>query len=77
MLLPEDEREAYESNYWTYAEPGDNGAEYFTYSEMEILNEYFEFWSNRMRSIGREHLISRDACISDWVVINHAWRVTE
>lgn len=78
MLLPEDERETREASYWTYVEPGeDGGAEYHTFSEMEVLNKYFQPWSNRMKSIGREHLVSREACISDWVVIHHAWRVTQ
>lgn len=77
MLLPEDEREIRESTYWTCVEPGENGPEYHTWSEMEILNMYFESWSNRMRNLDREHLISRDACIDDWVIINWAWRVTE
>lgn len=60
--------------YFTYVEPGPNEEPvYTTLSEMEILRDYYPWWSERMREIGREHLISPADCIDDWVVTHWAW----
>lgn len=61
--------------YWTYVEPGKEGKEeYRTLSEQEILRQYFPYWSNRMKEVGHEHLITRQNCIDDWVTLHWAWR---
>jgi hypothetical protein len=64
------------SKKWTYMEPGpDMEPVYVTMSEDEILATYYPWWSEELRRIGREHLISPKNCIEDWVVVNWAWRV--
>ncbi len=61
--------------YWTYVEPGKEGKEeYRTLSEKRILADYFPYWSKRMREVGREHLITKQNCIDDWVTLHWAWR---
>jgi|AntDeeMinimDraft_6_1070357.scaffolds.fasta_scaffold07717_1 hypothetical protein len=41
-------------------------------SERDIIKQYFDFWSRRMSAVGKEHLISYENCIEDWVVVNWA-----
>ena len=61
--------------YWTYVEHGKEGKEvYRTVSEAQIIKEYYPYWCQRMREVGKEHLISREECIDDWVVLHWAWR---
>lgn len=38
----------------------------------EIIAQYWEYWSERMREIGREAEISIQRCIEDWCVIHWA-----
>lgn len=60
--------------YWTIVEPNDNDIPvYTTMSENEILEEYFDYWSNKMKSVGKHNLISPENCIYDWCVIHWAW----
>lgn len=61
--------------YWTIVEPGDDGSTpvYSTLSEEDILKEYFDYWSNRMKSIGKNNEITPDNCIYDWCVVHWAW----
>jgi hypothetical protein len=49
------------------------------YSEEEILNEYWDYWENKMISkYGENHpLITKQNCIEDWIVTNWAWEVEE
>lgn len=61
--------------YWTYVEHGKEGKEvYRTLSEAQIIKEYYPYWCARMREVGKEHLISHEECIDDWVVLHWAWR---
>jgi hypothetical protein len=61
--------------YWTYVEPGKEGKEeYRTLSEKQILADYFPYWKKRMIEVGREHLITRQNCIDDWVTLHWAWK---
>lgn len=46
-----------------------------TMSENEIIDFYFQHWSERMKEIGKADLISRDNCIRDFVVVNWASEV--
>lgn len=48
-----------------------------TYTEQEIIDEYFDFWYIRMvKKFGvGHHLITRENCIDDWIVSNWAWEV--
>jgi len=65
--------------YWTFCEPyypsqdndGYEDMEY-TYSEGDILEEYWDWWSSEMVRLGRHSLISSQNCIDDWVVTHWA-----
>lgn len=60
--------------YWAYDAPDEhNNPVTHRYSEHQILAEYFPYWSKKMRELGREHLISEETCIEDWVVVNWAY----
>lgn len=41
----------------------------------EILSSYWDYWTSRMSSVGREHLISEERCIEDWCVIHWASKI--
>lgn len=43
-----------------------------TFSEDQIINSYFDQWSNKMKELGREHMISKERCIEDWIAVNWA-----
>lgn len=44
--------------------------------ENEILAMYWEYWCERMRYRGfPEEIITKEACIDDWVVVNWAWEI--
>lgn len=46
-------------------------------TEEDILNEYWEYWYNRMiNKYGRGHpLITKEVCIADRVAVHWAWEV--
>ena len=41
-------------------------------SEAEIIRTYWPWWEGELRRLGREHLISRENCIDDFIVANWA-----
>jgi hypothetical protein len=43
-----------------------------TFSEAQILADYYPYWQEQVRRVGREHLISPENCIEDWVAVNWA-----
>ena len=53
--------------YWTIVEPADDYSEafYTTLSEEEILREYFDYWSGKMKSVGKHDEITPENCIYD------------
>jgi hypothetical protein len=56
-----------------YTEPGDNGEVlHIVKTEAEILWEYWFYWSEQMRQLGKDSEISIQTCIRDWVVNNWA-----
>lgn len=65
--------------YYTYVILDDDNisAMYVTKSEKEILEEYWEYWYNRMcHKFGKEVVdttYSSVECIEDWVISNWAW----
>jgi hypothetical protein len=67
--------------YFTYIEPDWDSENldpiYITKSEDEIIQEYFPYWSEQMKTVNKEHLIDREACIDDWTVVNLAWEVQD
>ena len=44
-------------------------------TEKEVLDMYWDYWVSKMKQVEREHLISEENCIQDWVVINWAWEL--
>ena len=48
-----------------------------TLTRSEILAEYFAYWSDQMRKVGKSDLISESACIDDWIVVHWAWEIVE
>lgn len=63
--------------YYSYVEPIDDEMHPATIvmSEKEILAEYYDYWCERMRSVGKEDEISEQKCIEDWCVIH--WAIPE
>ena len=41
-------------------------------TEQGIKDGYFIYWQQEMKKVGKEHLISFDSCIEDWVAVNWA-----
>lgn len=65
---------------WKFVEPGDEEAKttlVSVYSEEMIIKEYFRYWSEQMKRVGKSHLISEKNCIEDWVIINWASKTDE
>lgn len=61
--------------FYTIVEPGDDGTTpvYSTLSEHEILAEYFDYWSRRMKEVGKKDEINTQSCIEDWCIVHWAW----
>jgi hypothetical protein len=57
--------------YYTRVVPSDMVVKYETYSTKDILNEYFLDWTVMMARTNQ--LITEEACIADWVLVNQAW----
>jgi hypothetical protein len=64
--------------YWTTVTPRPETGEpvYETFSEKEILSQYWDYWSAKMiAKYGQEQFDkgwSREECIEDWVTVNWA-----
>lgn len=59
--------------YWTICFPGEFGQNVVeTWSEEQILRSYFEYWSGKMRSVNKDHMISEQTCIEDWTDVHWA-----
>lgn len=57
--------------YFTICYPGEfNQHVKETFSEDQIIESYFQYWSYKMKNTGKEDLISKEKCIEDWVVIH-------
>ena len=52
----------------TYRYEDQDGA--YELTEDEIIDYYFKHWSERMKKVGKENLISKDRCIEDFVVVH-------
>lgn len=42
------------------------------YSESWIKDNYWPYWCQQMRRIGKQDQISFESCIEDWIIINWA-----
>jgi hypothetical protein len=59
--------------YYTICWPGEFGQNVQeTFSEYQILQSYFDYWSGKMREVGREDQISLLKCIEDWITVHLA-----
>ena len=58
--------------YYKYDEPH---RESVILSENQIIQDYYGIWSKKMKELGREHLISKENCIEDWVTVHWAYEV--
>jgi len=68
--------------YFTYNEQSaDEEPILVTKSEKEILDEYWDWWYDKMcEKFGKEHVdanYSSKDCIDDWIVVNWAWEVED
>lgn len=63
---------------YQYVEPDIDGNEItVTMNEDQIMQEYWAYWVDRMIEVGKEDEISRENCISDWIVVNWAWELKD
>lgn len=61
------------TKYYTISYPGNMGQHIQeTLSEDQILQIYYEYWSNRMKKVGKEYKISEYNCILDWASVHWA-----
>lgn len=48
-----------------------------TVTEGDIIKDYYPYWKMKMKAANKNHLISRENCIEDWIVVNYAFEVKE
>lgn len=61
--------------YYSYVEPdGDSDwtATRVIMSADEILGDYWDFWSSKMKEFGKSDKISHQNCIDDWCTVHWA-----
>jgi len=64
--------------YWTIVFPGEfSQTVRETWSEDQIIESYYTYWSTKMIQAGKGDDISRENCIDDWCVIHWAVETNE
>lgn len=58
--------------HWTICYTENNEVVYETLSEDYILNNHYDEWSLKMKSLGKKDEISKERFIEDWVETNLA-----
>lgn len=59
--------------YWTIVFPGEFGQHVQeTWSEEQIINSYYRYWSQRMIMAGNRDIINRKLCLEDWITAHWA-----
>ena len=59
--------------YWTIAFPGEFGQNVQeTWSEDQIIESYYKYWSTKMIQNVKDPDLSRERCIEDWTVVHWA-----
>jgi hypothetical protein len=48
-----------------------------TFTENDIIRDYFPYWADCMEKVGKFDQISIKNCIEDWIMLNWAWEVKE
>lgn len=46
-----------------------------TISENEIRKQFYPYYVDMMRKVGKEDQISWEGCLDEWIVVNWAWPV--
>jgi len=65
--------------YWIYAEPVtafSSEPVWQILSDKAIIASYFDYWSGKMKGAHKEHLITYEDCILDWVATHWAVEAT-
>ena len=61
---------------YKWVEPGENDEPIETiWTETQILDHFFEWWSEQMTKRGKEHMIKRKECIADFCAVHMAVEV--
>lgn len=55
---------------FSYLEQGELEPYEVEVKEEDILENYFPYWSWRMKEAGKEDLINKENCLEDWLVVN-------
>jgi hypothetical protein len=64
--------------HYTIIYPGEHGQHVQeTFSEQQIIDSYFEYWSGKMLSVNKCDLISHANCIEDWITVHWAQETDE
>ncbi len=67
--------------YYSYNEYSEEDSVVVTKSEKEIIDEYYDFWYDRMcKKFGKEQVdanYTKYDCIDDWIVTHWAWEVND
>lgn len=65
-------------NKWSIAYPDEEGEHVVEIlTEDQIIEQYFPYWSGKMREVGKADLISRELCIEDWCTVHWAMKVVD
>jgi hypothetical protein len=46
-------------------------------TEQDILDQYWDFWSDAMLHVHKSPMITKENCLQDFVVVNWAWELPE
>ena len=49
------------------------GNQVITISEDAVLADYYPYWCALLHKAGKAHLISRQYCLDDWMVVTTGW----
>ena len=62
---------------YRYVEPYNDSFEacWTTITDGLILQEYYPYWSNRLKELERDHLINNENCIDDFIAIHFAFEM--
>ena len=63
---------------WSITFPGEFGQDVVeTWTEDQIIESYYKYWSTKMIENSLNSEISRERCIEDWCVVHWAWECKE
>ena len=61
--------------YFAFCEPDPDRV--LVLSELELLDQYWDYWSKMMLKANKSPLITPKNCIQDFCVVHWAWEVPE